>query len=114
MTGREIAANLRGTKIPWTRSAFVVVTDGGPPRYCVLGIKAKEHGRDYNARDGWTDADFTRYSNLELLTELNDEALSKEALIEKLESDSYINTDFDIEGWLRDFIDKEEFENDEG
>ena len=98
MTGKQIAANLRRSRRSWgTRRLHSQLRE----TYCVLGVKAAEKGVS-NLTLEWFDLyDAQEYDNFELetLTDMNDGAESKNALISELEQD-YANTRFGIERFV--------------
>ena len=98
MTGKQIAANLRLSRRSW---GTTVLHNRLRRTYCVLGVKAAEKGVS-NLTLEWFDLyDAQEYDNFELetLTDMNDGAESKNALISELEQD-YANTRFGIERFV--------------
>ena len=98
MTGKQIAANLRRSRRSW---GTTVLHNRLRRTYCVLGVKAAEKGVS-NLTLEWFDLyDAQEYDNFELetLTDMNDRAESKNALISELEQD-YANTRFGVERFV--------------
>jgi len=88
MTGKAIAANLKGTKLPWGKGALY---DHEDKQMCVLGIKAYEAGvpkrvlNIYETADDRGDAPIiSTFPLLIALTGLNDGCESKQELINRL------------------------------
>jgi len=85
MTGKEIADNLRGTKLKWGRRQLA--SRNG--YHCVLGIKGIEHGvtlEQLRKLDGDVRYSYENWdSTLGQITAMNDSCDTKEELIAKFE-----------------------------
>lgn len=112
MTGKQIAENLRGTKLPWGRT-WLYKNAYGAETFCVLGIKAHEHGVD---KKRLADADLVMSQDDDMmknyhpdkkirrgladLYHLNDKARDKQHMIEMLESPKWIAHNFPVEEFI--------------
>jgi hypothetical protein len=117
MTGKEIAANLRGTTLKWGRTYLHHINPRGEDQYCVLGIKAHErgisdetlHAIDHEPVVG-ADGEKFPYkpyhsdgkvrAALSELYNLNDQSESKEELIRKLEYPYNADRNFPVEEFI--------------
>ena len=115
MTGKEIAANLRGTTLEWGHHFLHRKTMLGVDQYCVLGIKAHEHGipnevleavdmegnivEDNSVVQKPYHDSYEIRTRLSMLYNLNDRSDSKESLIRQLES-GYAEYNFPVEEFI--------------
>lgn len=106
MLGKDVAKNLRESKLAWTRHYYCF-----NDRYCVIGLKMHEagipddfwdqeeknqSGISFIVRMRSTIPDFDPIK-LQVLQSLNDRAQSKEELINRLEHYNYAEMDFPLE-----------------
>lgn len=116
MTGKQIAANLRGSRRKWTSGQLF---DGGDGAFCVLGIKAAEAGVKpefmealsagiyENPRGDEVEIPYGRFQGVKSLYHLNDDASSKRELIKTLETE-YGDNHFEVEGFVAKLLQLQE------
>jgi hypothetical protein len=125
MTGRQIADNLSRNGLQWVKGHFLLrEKKGGRAKYCALGQKLHEAGVSdevldnlgdtiwiYPDMEGCVFVDIPAYEefcsgrkfskSLDELVSLNDDCVSKEAVIEELRSREWAKETFDIEGYRK-------------